>query len=383
MKKCCGIVLLISAFASSAFAQRYAVFPRFVSGGGWTSDLSLTNQGTSTVTGINVSFYDPNGHPLSVVSSLGNGSSFDFSLASGATRVLSVTPGSALVEGYIVATYPSFNSAVRGNQIFRYEQSGTVHTEVGVPQQEQGDHFTFPVEVHSDQGVRTAVALTNPVGFNSAAETLVVNLIGTDGAVRDVATVELQPGQHLARFLDEADLFPGLDNFSGSVSVSSPLGAAVLAFRQDKQAFGSVATEGGPVLGPFVLEGSVIAEQEPNDTDLDAQPLSGSRIVTGTIGTVEDIDVFYFEGKKGNIVSVVCDTQGTNSMLDSILAVFDGDLIQIAYNDQNGLAPGLYPQNDSFIQMVLPQDGIYYIGIYDFLDEGGANFTYTLHVKLP
>ena len=382
MKKCCGILLLLSVFAAPAFAQRYVVFPRFVSGGGWTSDLSLTNQGISAVLGIHISFYDKSGNPLSVESSLGQGSSFDLSLSPGATRLISVTPGSALVEGYIVATYPSFNAPVRGNQIFRYEQGGIVHAEVGVPQQEQGDHFSFPVEIHSAQGIDTAVALTNPVGYNSTAEILIVNLIGSDGKVKDVATVELQPGHHLARYLHEAELFPGLDNFSGSVSVSGPLGAAVLAFRQDKQAFGSISTDGGPVLGPFVLEGPVISEKEPNDTDLDAQALSGSTIVTGTIGAAGDIDVFSFTGAKGDIISIICDTQGTGSSLDSILAVFDSGLNQIAYNDQNGLAPGLYPQDDSFVQMELPADGLYYIALFDFYDDGGPDFTYRLHVKL-
>jgi hypothetical protein len=161
------------------------------------------------------------------------------------------------------------------------------------------------------------------------------------------------------------------------------MGAAVLAFRQDKQAFGSISTDGGPILGPFALEGSVIAEREPNDTDLDAQALAGSTMVTGTIGAAGDIDVFYFAGRKGDIISVICDTQETGSYLDSILAVYDSDLNQIGYNDQNGLAPGLYPQDDSFIQMVLPADGVYYIGVFDFYDDGGSNFTYTLHVKLP
>jgi hypothetical protein len=383
MKKCCGIVLLLLAFVAPAFAQRYVVFPRFASGGGWTSDLSLTNQGISTVSGINISYYDINGNPLSVESSLGNGSSFNLSLSAGASRLISVTPAGALKEGYIVATYPSFNSPVRGNQIYRYEQGGIVQAELGVPQQEQGDHFSFPVEVHSAQGISTAVALTNPVGYNSTTENLVVNLIGADGGVRDVATVELRPGQHLARYLHEAELFPGLDNFSGSISVSGPLGAAVLAFRQDKQAFGSISTDGGPVLGPFALTGPAVAEQEPNDTDLAAQPISGSTIVTGTIGVAADADVFYFTGRKGDIISIICDTQGTDSFLDSILAVFDSNLNQIAYNDQNGLAPGLYPQDDSFIQMVLPADGRYYIALFDFYDDGGSNFTYRLHIKLP
>jgi hypothetical protein len=55
----------------------------------------------------------------------------------------------------------------------------------------------------------------------------------------------------------------------------------------------------------------------------------------------------------------------------------------LAYNDQNGLAPGLYPQGDSFIRMQLPADGIYYVMVFDFYESGGPGYTYTLHLNLP
>jgi len=384
MKKILGLVpLFLMACAGQAFAQRYAIFPRFASGAGWSSEFHFTNQGISNVSGITVDFYDQNGAKLLVESNLGGGTSYAFSLGAGATETIRVTPGVTLVQGYVMVTYPSFRSPVRGSEIFRYEQNGTVEAEVGVPQQEQGDHFSFPVEMDSSRGIRTAVAFTNPSGFNSTTETLIVNLIKPDGSVQATATVPMQSGQHLAGYLDQDWLFPGLDNFTGSIGVSSPLGVGVLALRQDKQAFGAISTDGGPILGPFALTGQAIQEEEPNGTDLSAQPIFGSTIVTGTIGETLDADIFYFVGRKDHIVSITCDTQGTDSYLDSVLAVFDGNLNQLAYNDQNGLAPGSYPQDDSFIQLVLPADGIYYVMLLDFYDDGGPEYTYTLHLNLP
>jgi hypothetical protein len=384
MRKASGIILLIFvAFAVPAFGQRYTVFPQFASGGGWSSKLFFSNQGISTVSGIDISFYDTNGASLSVESNLGIDSSFSFDLTAGQTQAIDVTPNSTLVEGYVVVTYPSGGSPVRATLVYRYEQGGTVQVEAGVPQQEKGDHFSFPVEIDSSKHIYPAIALISPEVFNPSAQTLVLNLIKPDGNIQATATVPMQPGEHIAGYLDESWLFPGLDNFTGSLSVSSPLGVGVLALRQDKDAFGAIATDGGPILGPFALSSStILVEQEPNDNSSQALLFSGNKIISGTIGTTGDLDAFKFYGHGGDIISVLCNTMGTNSYLDSVLEIYDGNLNLIAQNDQNGLAPQLWPISDSFIQMVLPSDDTYYIVVTDYYGDGGSGYTYRLHVKL-
>jgi hypothetical protein len=79
---------------------------------------------------------------------------------------------------------------------------------------------------------------------------------------------------------------------------------------------------------------------------------------------------------------VICDAQLDGSWLDSVLELSDGTSL-IAENDQNGLSPELYSVNDSFIQVVIPANGYYYIKLKDYFGDGGAEFYYTLHVKLP
>jgi hypothetical protein len=252
-----------------------------------------------------------------------------------------------------------------------------------VPQQEQGDHFSFPVEINYPT-IRTAVALVNPAAYNSpnpVAETLVLNLINQDGIIQKTTTVPLNAGEHLSRYMDE--LFPNLNTFTGTISISSPFGAGVLALRQDRSAFGATSTDGGPVLGPFMLTSTPIPEVEPNNTPATAQSIPGSIVIAGTIGQAGDEDAYKFSGKAGDIISVVCTTQGLGSDLDSIIEIWDGNNNLIATNDQNGLAPGLYPQNDSFVQMVLPANGIYYIVVVDYYNLGGSTYSYRLHVKLP
>jgi hypothetical protein len=387
MKKVLGLILLVfPVFAASLFAQRTAIFPRLASGAGWTSEFFFTNQGISPVQDIGITFYAYNdlGARVNVETNLGTGNSFTFDLNPGQTQAVRVIPGSLFRQGFVLVDYPSFYDPVRGSQVFRYETGGVVTTEVGFPQQEQGDHFSFPVEINPARLVYPAIALSNPM---SEAQTLVVNLIDSDGNIQNTVTVPMQPGQHRAGYLDQDWMFPGLNNstFTGSVSISSPKGIGVLTLRQDKLAFGGVATDGGPVIGPFALTSPSIAEDEPNDSVEDAQSIAGSTIVTGSIGVEFDADVFYFYGVKDQIITIFCDTQGTNSRLDAALGVYadDVNLTQLAFNDQNGLAPGLYPQDDSFIQMVIPESGIYYVMIWDYWDGGDVDFTYTLHFNLP
>jgi hypothetical protein len=378
--------LFLIALVAPAFAQCHTVFPQVAVGGGWSSELFFANQGLQTVSPVIVNFFDGNGNALWLQTSLGTNSQFAFSLSPGMTQTITITPPNSLVTGYAVAEYPSDGSPVRANLVYRYAQDGIVQTVVGVPQQEQGDHFSFPVEINSSERIDTAVALINPVAFNGGvAETVIVNLINPDGSIHATASVPMTPGQHIAQYFDQSGLFPGLDNFIGSASISSPFGVGVLALRQESNTFGGISTDSGPILGPFMLSGTTISmsAQGYNQAPQDAQVISGSTIITGTIQQPGYYNAFQFKGTAGEIISVICNTQGTGSPLDSILYVYDnnGQTI-IAQNDQNGLAPEGYPENDSFVQMALPASGTYYITVTDAFGNGGSNYTYTLYVKL-
>jgi hypothetical protein len=381
MRRIFLLSLLFLSATIPVYAQRYAVFPQFASGAGWSTEIFLANQGLATVSGIVITFYDNNGVPLPVTSNLGSGSVFNLSLNAGATQVIQVTPGSTTITGYVVVRYPFSLAAVTASEVFRFEQGGIVSTEVGVPQQSADNNFSFPVEINSSAGIVTAVAFANPT-FDSATaqpQTLVVNLINGDGSLQKTVAVPLLAGQHMAIYLNQPQLFPGLDNFTGSASVSSPLAVGVLALRQDKQAFGGIATDTGPVISPFAVGGSAITEVEPNNSAAQAQLLPGTSLVTGFVGNPSDIDWFKFTGKQGDVATIICNTQGLNSFLDSVVTLMkdDGTTV-IATNDQNGL----YYENDSFLQTVLPADGTYYITVTDYYGNGSVNYPYRLHLRI-
>ncbi len=382
------LILLIGGLSLTSFAQqpqpRYALFPEFFSGSGWICEIFFTNQDIVGLWGIEIAFYDKDGLPVSVDSNLGTATSYSFNLGPGATQVIQVNPEAAYVEGYAVITYPPPGGApVRATLAFRYvDDEGDVTVEAGVPQQEYGYHYSFPVEVNSSQEIYTAVAIVNPEIYVSEDQVIIINLIGTDGTLLATTSMLLGPGEHFAGYLSEPQLFPGLGDTIGSISISSPFGVGVLALRQDKGAFGAISTDGGPNLGPFALDNIAIGEIEPNDDDLNAQHLAGSIKISGVIGITGDEDFFSFTGQAGDVVSVICDAQLDGSWLDSVLEIYDGSLNKIAFNDQNGLAPELYPVNDSFIQVELPANDTYFMRLRDYFGEGGPEYHYTLHVRI-
>lgn len=398
MKKIIGMILpAMLLCAALSFAQgRVVLFPRFASGtdgtgGQWTSEMSFTNQGFEAVSGIQVNFIDASGNDLTVTTNLGTNFEFRFDLAAGATQFLRVAPQGALVDGHIQVFYPDFDSPVRGSLLYRYEKGGTVLVDVGVPQQELGDHFSFPVVMDPSRQAYTAIGLTNPMDVE---QTFVVNLIGSDGLLKYTTTVRLGAFQHWAGYVDDSVvMFPQIHNlaFSGSLSVSSQFGAGVMTLRQDKNAFGATSTDGGPVIPASFLVTNAFATDadsttgDANDYFEDAQALSLPVRVSGAIGYPNDWDFYVFNGQAGQILTIICDTTqlSATSYLDPIVRVFDSSYIEIAYNDQNGMAPGLYPRNDSFIQIVLPRTGIYYVSVYDYWDDVGSttNYQYRLHLR--
>jgi hypothetical protein len=174
-------VLFLIIFAVQAHGlPRYTLFPQFVSGQGWSTELYFTNQGLSKVSEIAVNFYDSSGLALVVETDFGTATGFIFNLEAGATKVIRAIPSTTLHEGYAVIHYPWTGSPARATEIFRNEQSGITTVEVGVPQQERGDHFSFLVEENASQLIHTAIAIVNPRAFDSTDQTFIVNLIRPD-----------------------------------------------------------------------------------------------------------------------------------------------------------------------------------------------------------
>lgn len=373
-----SIIAIWSCLSAVAFAQHYYNFPHFVSGGGWASDIFLTNQGSQSVSDVQVSFFDDSGAPRAVSTTIGTGSVFTLTLAAGETRIIQTASAGATITGYVLVRFPSSGS-IRGSEIFRYTEANVTITQVGVPMQSPFQHYSFPVEIKSSSAVNTGVALANLVfgADQNRRQDTVIDLIRSDGSLQQSTVVALGAGQHVAKFLDQ--LFPGVDNFSGTLSISGPNPIGVLGLKQNGSVYASVSVSYGPILGPFIQGGTPTSETEPNNDKSQANALTKSGIVSGIISSTSDVDYFSFTAKRDDIVSFLLDTQSISSYLDSIIRLEKADGTVLAENDQNGLLE----QNDSFLQAVIPEDGTYYIRIVDYWGDGGSAYTYRLHLTLP
>jgi hypothetical protein len=371
-------LLFLIALSAPALAQSHMFFPQIASGGGWSTDLYFTNQATVAVSGIKIGFYDDAGAAMILDSNLGTGSSYVFDLAKGGSQAIRIAPSSVARVGYAEVTYPS-NAFVRANEVYRFKPEGTVLAEVGVSQRAVSNNFSFPVEINLSKNLNTAIGLVNPPEVD-AVQVVVLNLIDLNGQVQATATKLLEKGQHFAEYLPQT-LFPNQDNFTGSISVSSPIGVALMALRQDNETFGGISSDFGPILGPFMTNGYIVNEIEPNDEPSQAQAISGTVRIAGNIRSSDDADLYTFTGIQGEIVSVLCEAQsiGSPSSMDPVVMIYNSKLELIAINDDSGLSG----TGDCFLQIALPAYGKYYIVVENYYANSGPDYLYQLHIKLP
>ena len=373
--------LVIQPLASRCFGQdsvAYSVFPQIAVGDGWSFDIFLTNQDSEAAPSVRLSFYKSTGEPLVCTTNVGSGSAFTFSLLGGTTQAVRANNEGSLRSGYAVLEVPP-DISIRGSLVVRWQQNGQVVTQLGVTQQFPSTCYSFPAEVDSDKGVNTGVALALPTIASAGAGSgdIIVSLIDEGGVLQRTVSLSLASGHHDARYLNQDQLFPGLDHFRGSVSVSSTLPFGLIALRQEQAVFGTLAINRGPVVAPHMVLSAAGTEVEPNNSNAQATALNLPAKVAGTIGAPGDVDVYSFSGSQGEILTALTDTRVFGFVADSILTLLKEDGTVLATNDQSGLLSN----NDSFLQAVLPSSGKYYLRVEEYSHGGGANYGYHLHVQ--
>jgi hypothetical protein len=128
---------------------------------------------------------------------------------------------------------------------------------------------------------------------------------------------------------------------------------------------------------PLLLrdELSAVAEKEENGGFDTAQLLALPCAVEGTIKAERDVDVFKFDGKKGDKVKVEVQAARFGSPVDGFLTVYDADRKVLgSADDTDGSA-------DPTVTVILQRDGTFFVALIEAHDLGGANFGYRLVVK--
>lgn len=137
-----------------------------------------------------------------------------------------------------------------------------------------------------------------------------------------------------------------------------------------------VVTASGETKPHTVLVSGTIPELEPNDGFPAAQRVNVPVVLEGVIGRPKDVDVFRFEGRKGQKISAEALASRHGSPLDALLTLYDEKGQQLAFNDDFSRE-----HRDAKIEMTLPADGAYYLSLIDAHDSGSNLHVYRLVVK--
>ena len=128
------------------------VFPHFAAGGGWVTQVILSNPTDRTITGT-VGFLGRGSGTAAAAPAIltledgSTGSSFEYSIpARSAQRFTTGNPSGALNSGSVRATPHSGNTAPSGLVVFSYVPAGKTLSEAGVPSLSKGSAFRVYVE---------------------------------------------------------------------------------------------------------------------------------------------------------------------------------------------------------------------------------------------
>jgi len=126
-------------------------------------------------------------------------------------------------------------------------------------------------------------------------------------------------------------------------------------------------------------------EIEPNDTGRSAMPITLPYIISGSISSPGDKDVFGFKGCAGDEVVAEVYARRMGSPLDSLLRLIDSSGHVVALNDDHeDMETGLLTHHaDSYLSARLPKTGDYFLQLSDAQGHGSAEYRYCLRVGTP
>ena len=186
--------------------------PYFADGGGWTSQVVMTNPIDDTLTGL-VQFLGTEGQTLRTQ---------PFAIAPRSSARIQTDGTAAILQTGSVRVSISTGGAVPAvTSIFTYRTNGVTVTEAGAAAVPESPSFQLYAEVSGT--TRTGVAVANP---SASASTLTISLAGL------TASVDVPANGQRAFFLNEIPVFASLSlPFHGVMTVSSPVPFVVTGIR--------------------------------------------------------------------------------------------------------------------------------------------------------
>jgi hypothetical protein len=235
--KCAVVVvslLVLWLFASSpVLAQTTEYFvPQVVDGGlGYRTLFTVTNLSASTIAQFYIQVTLDSGSPAAILTVPGQGSpqsNATITVQPGGQVTLTTYGGSSLSVGWADITS---SSSIGVSAVFMVvDGTGNVTSAAGIlPQPSQ---TTTTLVGLIKPFAKTGLAVLNP--SSSAAAHLTFQLFNTTGnQVSTTKALTINPRGKIAQFFDEGQLFVGVTDFDGSVSITSDIPVQILSLRLD------------------------------------------------------------------------------------------------------------------------------------------------------
>jgi len=213
----------------AARRDQSVTFPYVADGGGWTSQIILTNPTDQTLTG-RLQFISQSGQALSVVLDGQAGTDFDYSIPARGSKTFVTGNASPGVHIGWIRVVPSTGADYpTGVLIFSYKPASVVITEAAVAASAPSSAFRLYVE--KGNTIRTGFAIANP---GTAVAQVTYELTDLNGAPAGRAlTTPIGPNSQVSMFIDE---LPGFENlpmpFRGVLRISTTgAGISVVGLR--------------------------------------------------------------------------------------------------------------------------------------------------------
>ena len=224
------------------------VMPHFVNGGGWSTQVILTNPTdvplSGTVQFLGSDSADASGVPLAMTVNGVTDSIFEYSIAPrSAVRFVTDDRDSEVHVGFVLTTAKHGNAIPQGLSIFSFSSQGITISETGVPTVSTGTAFRTYVEkwwtLHSGlafanasaSSVRTTLELTTLNGSSTTMKT----------------SLDIPPNGHVASYIDE--FFPSIpEGFEGVLKITSTQPVAATGLRIRTNGRGDVLMTAMPII---------------------------------------------------------------------------------------------------------------------------------------
>jgi len=221
----------------SASTTEIAYIPDFADGGGWSTQVALTNTSDDVMTG-SVQFVSPSGQPLTLTVSGQSGARFDYSIPARASRTLQTSgSGTATTLGSIRVSPASGSRTPAAFAVLTSRRNNVAVSEISIPAVRPGSAFRMYVEnsgsfsTQAAGSLQTAFAAVNP---SSSAMTLSLELTSLDGTATFTGSLSVPAQGQIVTFLNQVDGFSSLTNsFEGVLraSTTASTGVSIVGIR--------------------------------------------------------------------------------------------------------------------------------------------------------